>query len=123
MDLLGKILDEQFPPENKWSETESYAELLRELLHFSINTPKKLRDLLVNHTEFVKEDESNQVRRCRQEIGSGRQPTGNSADRTNQGVYYTHTGLARIALRNEVGEKWNEYKNSVAQKARESKET
>jgi ppGpp synthetase/RelA/SpoT-type nucleotidyltranferase len=108
VDLLAKVLEEQLPPENKETD-ERYAELLPDLLQFSINTPQKLRNLLTKYREVIAVDEADAIARCRQEAASGKTPWGNSIERTKKGVYYTHVGLARGALRNEYGEKWNEY--------------
>jgi hypothetical protein len=51
VDLLAKVLDEELPSENMETE-ERYAELLPELLFFSINTPKKLRELIAKHRQL-----------------------------------------------------------------------
>ncbi len=116
VDLLAKILDEHLPSENKSPESENYAALLQELIHFSINTPQKLRDLLNKFHNAIEEDEAESVERCNTEMASGQKPRGAGIERVKRGVYYTHVGLARVALRKEVGKKWNEYIESRKRK-------
>ena len=120
VDLLAKVLDEELPSENMETE-ERYAELLPELLFFSINTPKKLRELIAKHRKAVEADETKSVDRCRDAVSMGHKPVGSSIERSNKGVYYTHTGLARVALREEVGPRWNEFIASRRQKNLKSK--
>ena len=50
VDLLAKILDEQLPEENK-IEAEAYSELLEDLHHFHIDSPRRLTELIGKHLE------------------------------------------------------------------------
>jgi len=116
VDLLAKILDEELPLKNKSADSddpEDYAELLGELLAFSIDTPDKLRALLKKQEKATMKDEIREVKRCEKQLQLGRVPHGTSVERTQRGVYFTHVGLTRGALQKEVGEKkYDEFRQS-----------
>ena len=60
VDLLGKILDERLPQENKM-EGEPYSELLEELHHFHIDSPRRLTELIRKHLEDALAADAEQV--------------------------------------------------------------
>lgn len=123
VDLLAKILDEELPPENKSSEGERYSMVLPELIHFSFNTPQKLRALLEKHKKAIESDEAKSVQRCKSDLASGKKLKGTPIERIHQGVYYTHIGLTRVALRHELGNKWREYVESNKKAKRQLSKT
>lgn len=108
VDLLAKTLDEQLPEANKLPGEEHYAGLLTELLYFSINTPQKLRELWHKQEKAVMEAQSLELDRGRKEMASTGLPVDNTIERLGRGIFFTQTGLARMALRIETGEKWNQ---------------
>ncbi len=86
VDILSRVLGELLPAKNRGTD-ESYADLLDDLLHFNVLTEKDLRALLKKHMSAVAEAEAVQAKR--------------------KGVdhFFVHVGLARRALRYEVGDK------------------
>lgn len=86
VDLLKSILSEILPAENK-RRSENYDDLLVDLNAFGFDTPIKLRCLLEKQMQKVLADEALQ----------GKKP------------YYHQVGLARVALRFEVGKKLDEF--------------
>lgn len=103
VDLLEKTLDVLLPPENKSSD-EPYAQLLSELSYFGITTATTLRELAAKHIAAAKAKEEQNVTTARANIANGQDPIGTSPERTAQGVFFTHIGLARMILSEEVGD-------------------
>lgn len=99
VDLIQSILSELFPLKNK-ADSEPYAFFLKDLFHFKIQTVSELRNLLntymtiimnKEHEEFSRRYESNEY-------------DGTTLERMKKGVFYTHVGLARQALREKFGD-------------------
>jgi ppGpp synthetase/RelA/SpoT-type nucleotidyltranferase len=86
VDILSRVLGELLPAKNRGTD-ESYADLLDDLLHFNVLTEKDLRALLKKHMSAVAEAEAVQAK-------------GKGVDH-----FFVHVGLARRALRYEVGDK------------------
>ena len=111
VDLLSKTLNEELPMQNlDTDDGEDYADLLPELRHFSILTPKQLRDLLKKNRKGLFKEEFDIVARLQivhREFGHFYKP---DHDRLERGVYFTHVGLTRGALGLEFGEKWKDYR-------------
>nr|WP_315489902.1 hypothetical protein [uncultured Rhodoferax sp.] len=102
VDSLAAVLSELLPPENK-GEEDNYAELLNDLISFKISTPNHLRLLLNKHAEHAKESDRLRVDGFR----SGKEALSvyfHNPERIARGVFYTHVGLAREALRAEYGD-------------------
>jgi len=97
LDLLASILDQTFSPNNK-SDAEDYAYLLQDFVHFDIKTVAELESLFQRHMDSVLAEEREMV-----ENYDGWQPEDEQPDNRRPGVYFTHAGLARSALQNEVG--------------------
>jgi len=89
VDLLAAILSETFPAENK-KEFEDYAELLRDLFAFKIETASHLRQILERHMLGVMDLEARYL-----DDGSS--------------VYFAHVGLARTALSLEFGDTFTKF--------------
>ena len=104
VDLLGKILDEVLPEQNKGPD-EPYAELLEDLMLFKIDTPKLLVDLITKHKAEILEDDA---KRAKDELSS---PENSDAEKARllKGAYYLHVGLVRRALFFCFGDKWTDY--------------
>jgi len=102
-DTLAFVLDEILPIENK-TDSEPYADLLMELKHFGINTPKALKEMLQSQLdkiifqdlEIVKlKKDSNRFRDDAEEKRI-----------KDIGVFFSYTGLVRQALDNLHGREW-----------------
>lgn len=85
VDIVSAILTDALPAKNK-KNPEDYADLLVDLQHFGIDTESKLRAMLERHIDSVLKDDA--------EMAKTRE--------TN--AFYRHVGLARCALRKEVGD-------------------
>lgn len=109
-DALETTLDQLLPSQNK-EDDEFYDDLLEELLHFDIDTPLKLRSLLRKHCDNVLTKEYQVVREIR-----GGKPTGFVDDdrAIEKGVYFSHSGLVRLALSMEFGAAWERYMDDKA---------
>jgi len=115
---LKRVLDATLPKENRDdSEGENYADLLDDLNHFKVHTTTELERIIKKHLQAVAKKEKEHVRRSLDELGSGREPLGTSEERTRRGVYFTHVGLARNALRLEFGAR--PYRKFFASKRRD----
>lgn len=99
VDIVRLILTELFPAQNR-KESEDYAELLDDLTHFGIKTVDSLRRLLVKHMEAVLREDAKVAADQDQEIDYFDPIQENVIPR----VYFTCTGLARQALREEFGD-------------------
>lgn len=104
VDLLKSVLDSLLPSANKDTE-EPYAELLPQLLHFGITTPKELKSLVSKHLDEALKEDVQLAKERLQEPDERDDMT-----RLRRGVFFTHTGLLRTMLKAEVGdEKYYEY--------------
>jgi putative GTP pyrophosphokinase len=100
-DLVSKLLDEVLPPQNK-SETEMYSVLIDELRAFGINSLSGLRSLLQRHIPVILEVDRRRVETEKQKPV----PLGTTPDRIAKGVFFSHVGLARRALSQEFGARY-----------------
>lgn len=99
VDILEAVLDELLPAENK-SATESYADLLEQLIVLKIDTVDKLRSLLTKQMKGVAKFDANQVEK-RSSEGNYK---GSSKQRIDKGVFLTQVGWTRRSLKLELGE-------------------
>jgi putative GTP pyrophosphokinase len=99
VDLLARILDSLLPPANK-NDQEPYADLLPDLLHFGIDSPEKLQSLISKNAESALKEDAARVKEI---LADSSQVENNP--QVKKGVFYTHVGLTRRALRAEIGEK------------------
>lgn len=112
---LKRLLAATFPDKNR-EEGEDYADLLDDLLHFEIRTTNQLTAILNKHLKAVLKDEETNVAESRSEIEGGKELIGTSKERTLRGVYFTHVGLARMALSKEFPEGLSEYQARKSQR-------
>jgi putative GTP pyrophosphokinase len=105
VDLIENVLDSVFPAKNKSVGDEPYASLLAELEDRRVTTIRKLEELLRKHRNVAIAEDTELVEYVR----SGR-TDGPSLMPDDQmilrGAFYSHVGLARIALSREFGEHW-----------------
>lgn len=99
VDLLRGVLDRILPAENK-APHENYAELLQDLLHFGIQTEQAVMEMWEEHKQQVWAQEREHVERTSQRGDIH----GSTQERAKQQVYFTHVGLARTALQEQVGD-------------------
>ena len=85
VDILEKVLDSIWPMENK-SEHEPYALLLYEITKRGIKTATELKSFIQPRYKAVMKEE-------RERSGQSDVP-----ERLARGVYFTHTGLTRMAM-------------------------
>jgi len=96
VDLISRMLDELLPAKNKGPD--EYASLLVDLLHFHVDTSSKLRSLINDYREAIDDEEAAYVRR-----------KAGPPNRVDQGVYFSHSGLVRIAMNAKFGNSWDEW--------------
>ncbi|SFI92186.1 GTP pyrophosphokinase [Planctomicrobium piriforme] len=96
VDNLRTLLSDLLPSENK-STDENYANLLQNLFHFKINTPEQLRSIIGKHLNAIYASEVKELKKARAH------PSEHDTTRLDRGVFFTHVGLAREALRAEFG--------------------
>jgi len=108
-DTLKKSL-KTFLSENNLSDDEPYSELLLELYYFNITKIGDLKSLINETWEKVLKKDTEYVKRKKAEFEETGKWEGTSEDRINKGVFFTHAGLIREALRLKFGEeKVNKY--------------
>ncbi|MGN7931085.1 GTP pyrophosphokinase [Sphingopyxis sp. 22461] len=100
VETVRAVMSEIWPNDNA-DDDENYDEILKELSVLEINDSKIFADILKSNKDSVVFDDK---QRALSEI-----PTDSrEEDRRNRGVYYTLTGLTRMALSREFGEKYDE---------------
>jgi GTP pyrophosphokinase len=103
VDLIAKILSEYWPAENI-SDDEQYDRVQMELNDLGVKNISGLRKILDHHKDSVLEQEKETVSGKSKEYWAD-----DDLDRYERGVFFTHSGLTRKALRCEFGdEKVNE---------------
>jgi ppGpp synthetase/RelA/SpoT-type nucleotidyltranferase len=98
VDLLEKTLDALLPPENK-DPDEEYAQLLTELLMSGISTRQQLLAFYRKHKEAILAKEADCVSRSKRSLHGGAKIVAWTLERRERGVYFSHVGLIRSALR------------------------
>lgn len=103
VDLVESILADLLPTENK-EQPEDYAELLTDLLHFGVRTVNDLRNLLQQHRKTLIAADAMMVKKI---LSDEEFAVDYYQDikRAERGVFFTHVGLAREALRKKFGDK------------------
>jgi len=101
VDILSSVLSEVLPPLNKDNE-EDYANLMPDLTNFNITTVKMLRELLAKHKDAISKKDLIEVKRVRTEK---LQIDSDLVIRNKRGVFFTHAGLTRQALKEQFGQK------------------
>ena len=108
--LLKETLQKHFPKQNDTEDTD-YLEELDELLHFGINTVDQLNELLETHKEEVLKIDGEPldeflINFLEEEIGKEE-----THDMAKNGYYYALSGLLRIALQLEFGDRYEDFAN------------
>lgn len=106
-DILQKILAEEFPPENANETGEDLSALLDDLTDFGILNVRSFRELVKKHRKAIFSAEREAVesqKKWKEQSTFKYKP-----ERVAKGVFYTHGGLSRVALRKEFGKKFEEY--------------
>lgn len=103
VDLLEKVLESVWPPQNR-NKVEDFDDLLQDLLAVHVTTPDGLRQILKKHRgATLKADVAEAKRRSEDE------DYGEFEERIKAGVFFTWTGLTRTTLELELGKKWSNY--------------
>lgn len=97
-DTLRHMLDKILPEKNK-SGNEDYAELLKDIREFDVTTVRGLKDIIVRNWDSMSEGEKHQV-----SLNIEIEP-----ELQRKGVYFSHMGLVREALRSEFGTEFDNY--------------
>ncbi len=119
VDLLEKTLDGLLPGANKKPD-EQYADLLKDLFHFDIRTPAELKRIVEKHLQGVLAMEASRLKQLQKKLETGQRVL--NPERLQQGVHYSHVGLARYAMILEFGDTWTQYRQQE-RKLRIRKET
>ncbi|WP_439449433.1 GTP pyrophosphokinase [Stenotrophomonas sp. ATs4] len=98
VDSLAIVLAEELPEDNR-IENERYAELLTNLVDLSVKTAADLRKLLKKHRAEMSRLDAELVKNKM----AGQVQSGRNADRIAKGVFLSHVGLVRGALKAEFG--------------------
>ncbi|MFL0989593.1 GTP pyrophosphokinase [Vibrio parahaemolyticus] len=97
--VLEAIGDKLLPEKNKKVGSEDYARLLSQLVEYGFSTASQLESLINSHLEVVLAKD-----RSRVEEEQAKFDPNVDQDRINQGVFFSHVGLIRMCLTEEVGD-------------------
>lgn len=100
VDILESMLRDRFPEANRSDGEENYSELLENLTALSVHTAADFDTILKGKYAATMEEERTQLSIVDPETGS----IGSSEERHRAGVYFTHVGLARVALAHHFGD-------------------
>ncbi len=103
-DLLEKLLESLLPPENK-EDVENYAVLLKELADFNVKSAGQLRRIIQRHKKDALHQDALRVSSEEKDKLTSKQ----RERLVDKSVYFTHVGLARVAMEKEYGERWKNY--------------
>ena len=100
VDILESMLRDRFPEANRSDSEENYSELLENLTALSVQTVADFDTILKGKYAATMEEERTQLSIVDPETGY----IGSSEERRRAGVYFTHVGLARVALAHHFGD-------------------
>ena len=100
VDILESMLRDRFPEANRSDSEENYSELLENLTALSVHTAADFDTILKGKYAATMEEERTQLSIVDPETGY----IGSSEERHRAGVYFTHVGLARVALAHHFGD-------------------
>ena len=100
VDILESMLRDRFPEANRSDGEENYSELLENLTALSVQTVADFDTILKGKYAATMEEERTQLSIVDPETGY----IGSSEERRRAGVYFTHVGLARVALAHHFGD-------------------
>jgi hypothetical protein len=103
VDNLEKVLDSVLPVESK-SPDEPYANVLRELRHFGIDTSGKLRAFVEANLEAAVAEDRERIKVEQGRLSRGEKVVGSSEERVRRGLYYSYAGHVRNMLRYQFGD-------------------
>ncbi|MCX5709973.1 MAG: RelA/SpoT domain-containing protein [Candidatus Omnitrophica bacterium] len=118
-ETLKNILENLLPKENK-GDYEDYADLLEDLRNFDVTNVKQLEEIVKKQWTKVQEREKVLVEETKQKIERGLHLPSATRNRNTRGVFFTHVGLARTAMRMELGKKFVTYLINKRTKAKQS---
>lgn len=98
VDSLASILTELLPEGNR-SDDENYSELLGNLTAFGVDSAQALRKIIVKHKIALEKEEATKI----SEVLKYDNLSERVKERLEKGVFFTHVGLTRNALRFEFG--------------------
>lgn len=103
--VIETVLNKMLPPENRDEDGEDYSILLRDLLHFGIDSRGSLIDLLRLNDAAMKSADRNEVgRRRKEDYDEDDDDSERRRNRVARGVFFTHVGLVRQAMREQFGD-------------------
>jgi len=102
VNLVESLLTELLPAENK-DDDEDYSDLLEELLRFKILTVEDLRSLIVHNLKRTLKADKVQVESRIKDLEFDEDE---DEERLMRGVFFTHVGLTRQALKEQFGGKY-----------------
>jgi hypothetical protein len=100
VDILESMLCDRFPEANRSDGEENYSELLENLTALSVQTVADFDTILKGKYAATMEEERTQFSVADPENGY----IGSSEELHRAGVYFTHVGLARVALAHHFGD-------------------
>lgn len=104
------ILSQTLPEQNDFFKTD-YLEELKELLHFGIDTRTSLLDLIVKHRETVMKIDSEELDDFHFKYYTEEYGEDYVNNRRENKFWFSYSGLLRIALELEFGEKYKKFAN------------
>jgi putative GTP pyrophosphokinase len=114
VDTLAQVVDASWPSANKNAAGEEYADLLADLAAMGIRTPSALREIISRWRDSVLAHETATVAESRSKPEDLKHFPPIFSERINDGVYFTHAGLTRMAISKEFPERWKEYQAKQA---------
>lgn len=105
--VVETVLDALLPAKNKDEGAEDYSELLLDLQHFNVTSRGALSGLLKPHSKSMLSSDKKEVNARLSDDEEDQDLEGRGervADRLARGIFFTHVGLAREALRKEFGD-------------------
>jgi len=100
VDSLRGFMDRRLPHANKdTAGGEDYAELLPQVIASGVRSLRELEDLLDRNWLVVLDREEKLVQDSRQDVDKYGGGYGVTPERVAAGVYFSHVGLVRLALR------------------------
>lgn len=102
VDLLEKILDQEYPMRNKVGD-DLYSDLLAELFLCSIKTPEQLRRFILRTKKGALEQDAQTAQGMRE---SSAVLSPEDRERVENGYWFSHVGLLRGSLEDEFGDEY-----------------
>jgi hypothetical protein len=102
------VLSDTFPKQNDFYVTD-YIEECNELLDFGIDTKAKLEDLIAKHKKRVLEIDKSELSDLDIKMLSEDHGVDFVQERIKNKYWFSYSGLLRLILELEFGEKYNEY--------------